>query len=434
MDLKIDKQNGKVAYNDLAHKYWNVDNNSKYISVTTLIGKFEQPYDKEFWSKYKALERLMDPNDWKNEKKAILETHKFRKELLESYDISEKEWLATQQDILDEWDITNRESCERGTKIHADLENSFYKTKHNISLSKYEIGGKFECVKDRTELDLENGIYPEYLISWEDIDGTIKLAGQIDGLIIKGKSIIILDWKGLALDTEILTTKGFKQMKDITLDDILYDRDMCETKILHKSEIHHNPCYKLTFECPGFFKRDVIADHEHRWVVKEKGVLTTEELKEGMLIPCARGVCTISHIEQVETVPTQCLEVDSPTHTFLITRDLIVTHNTNKEIKTKSYFDTKSKKSTMMKYPLNNLQDCHYYHYNMQLSTYAWMMLKKLPGYTIEDLVLVHFDHNDKMTVYHLPYLEKEVERMLKFYKREVKKQLMNERVTPIVY
>ena len=36
----------------------------------------------------------------------------------------------------------------------------------------------------------------------------------------------------------------------------------------------------------------------------------------------------IVNIELVETTPTQCIQVDSPTHTFLCTRDYTVTHNT----------------------------------------------------------------------------------------------------------
>ena len=74
-----------------------------------------------------------------------------------------------------------------------------------------------------------------------------------------------------------------------------------------------------------------------------------------------------------------------------------------------------------MKFPLNNLDDCNYYHYALQLSTYAWMMQKLNPDFIIDDLVLVHFDHNDNMTVYHLPYLKIEVEKMLAFYKKELK-------------
>ena len=37
-------------------------------------------------------------------------------------------------------------------------------------------------------------------------------------------------------------------------------------------------------------------------------------------------------MEPVETVETQCIEVDSPTHTYLAGYTMIVTHNTNKEI------------------------------------------------------------------------------------------------------
>jgi hypothetical protein len=72
-----------------------------------------------------------------------------------------------------------------------------------------------------------------------------------------------------------------------------------------------------------------------------------------------------------------------------------------------------------MKYPLNSLDDVNYWHYTLQLSTYAWMLQKYNPEFEIEDLVLVHFDHDDNMTVYHLPYLKDEVIKMLSFYKKE---------------
>ena len=72
-----------------------------------------------------------------------------------------------------------------------------------------------------------------------------------------------------------------------------------------------------------------------------------------------------------------------------------------------------------MKFPLNNLDDVNYWHYTLQLSTYAWMIQKVNPEFIIEDLVLVHFDHSDNMTVYHLPYLKEEVIKMLAYYKKE---------------
>jgi hypothetical protein len=47
----------------------------------------------------------------------------------------------------------------------------------NVSLKRFGIGGKFVCDKGRTNLDLENGVYPEYLISRTSKDGILKIAG-----------------------------------------------------------------------------------------------------------------------------------------------------------------------------------------------------------------------------------------------------------------
>ena len=284
----ITKQNGNIAFVEETHKYFDVTNpDAVFTSVTTMIHEYTQPFDKDFWSAYKALEKLLPKDKWNVEKKSLLNTKKFDKVLLEMHEINENDFNREQQFILDEWDNENRKSCERGTKIHADLENSFYQKKENIDISKFEIGGKFECRKDYSDLDIENGIYPEYLISRVSEDGKLRIAGQIDLLVKKGNKIIIADWK------------------------------------------------------------------------------------------------------------------------------------TNKEIKTKSFFNSSTKTSVKMKFPLNNLDDVNYWHYTLQLSTYAWMIQKLNPEFEIEDLVLVHFDHKDNMTVYHLPYLKEEVVKMLNHFKKE---------------
>lgn len=622
--LKIDKQNGNTAFNEENHVYWNIEDDSvKYISVTTMIEKFGQPFDKEFWSSYKALEKLLPKDEWVIEKKSLLNNKIFNRDILEAHSINENDFNIEKQAILDTWQSENKKSCERGTKIHAQLENSFYKKKKNIDLAKYQVGGKFECIKDSTQLDLENGAYPEYLISWDSPSGKLHVAGQIDLIAKKGNSIVILDWKGLPLDTEIPTLEGWSTIKDVQEGDTIFDKDGNPTKILHKSEVHHNPCYKITFDNGD----TIVADHEHRWEISfstsksskyhgeyKTQVMTTEEIatyldsisekrtsyniprivnpkpiklenkelpidpyvlgcwlgdgskqcgaitnetnnvleeiqrrgyalgddisSEGStptytilgiygklkklnlinnkhipiiyqrasyeqrldllrglmdtdgyynskrkrfvmetsqdwqcydfikllaslgikatkfdiikklngkefhaysinfstrglnpflmrnqdIVYSTRDACTyrnIDKVELVETVPTQCLEVDSPSHTFLCTDKMIVTHNTNKKLDLKGFYDSKTKKTTKMKFPLNSLDECNYNHYNLQLSTYAYMLTQKYPEFVIEDLVLVHFDHDDNMTVYHLPYLKTEVEKMLAFYEKQ---------------
>lgn len=303
MSMQIDKQNGAIAFNEEKHRYWNVnDESKKFISVTTLIEKFGQPFDRDFWSAYKALEKLIPPDSWKIEKKSLLNTKRFDKSILDVYDITENEFNKTQQDILDTWDEENRKSCERGTRIHAQLENEFYAGGKNVELKKFGLGGKFECRRNYTELDLPYGVYPEYLISRTSDDGILNIAGQIDCLVKNGNEIVIID------------------------------------------------------------------------------------------------------------------------------------HKTNKKLDLKGGFNTTTKSSVKMLYPLNNLDDCNFNHYQLQLSTYAWMLQKINPKFVIKDLILNHYDHEGNNTLYHCDYLKTEVERMLAFYKKDLIKQMQRAKRTPIEY
>lgn len=301
--MEITKINKNIAFSEPTHTYFDINDLSKqYTSVTTLIHKFTTPFCSEFWSAYKALEKLLTKDEWAIEKKSLLNTKKFDNAILEAHNIDIDTFNKEQQAILDTWQEENKRSCERGTKIHANLENSMYKQKKNIDLTKFQVGGKFECIKDKTELDLENGVYPEYLISWDSPSGKLHVAGQIDLIAKQGNCITILDWKS------------------------------------------------------------------------------------------------------------------------------------NKKIETKSFFDPKTHKSVRMQFPLGTLDDCNYNHYCLQLSTYAYMVTQKHPEFIIDDLVLVHFDHNDNMTVYHLPYLRDEVIRMLNYYEKQVVLDTRKAKNKPIEY
>lgn len=300
--MQVDKINGDVCYNDKDHVYWNKVSSKKYISVTTLIEHYTYPFEEEFWSLYKALERLLSSDEFKMEKKYLLETHRVDiKYFSETYDISEHEILSTQQDILDEWQQTNKESTERGTRIHSELEESFYKAP-TCDLKKYGIGGKFHCKKNYFELDLDKGVYPEYMVYRESDDGIFNMAGQIDLLVKDGNDIYIFDYK------------------------------------------------------------------------------------------------------------------------------------TNKELKDKSYFDNRSKKYQMMKYPMTNLMDCNMMHYTLQLSTYAWMIQKINPDLNIKKLTLIHYGHDGKVKTHDIEYLKEDVERMLKDYKKQLIKAEQAKRRARIEY
>lgn len=196
--MKIDKSNGNVKYNDEEHLYW--DDNGKFISVTTLIGKFCQPFDSDYWSSYKAIERVLDKETFKIAKKDLQNNVSIDK-IIEAFDIDREDFNSAKQDILDEWQKKNIEACERGTKIHADLEHSFTKKKET-DMKKYGLGGKFlintndSLNKSNIELlDIDKGVFPEYLIYRISDDNKFRLAGQIDLLIKDGNDIYIRDYK-----------------------------------------------------------------------------------------------------------------------------------------------------------------------------------------------------------------------------------------------
>lgn len=629
--MEYDKINGKVAFQEGPHRYFNIDDPSiNYTSVTTLIGKYEPEFDKEFVSKYKALEKLLPSNIWKKEKGGIWKSHKIPEDFLQVYDISPEELNKIQQDILDEWAAINRESCERGTKIHAQLESRFYEAGSGITLKKFGIGGKFECKKNYNELDLEYGIYPEYLIYYDNPKLDLHIAGQIDLLIKSGNDIVIVDHKGLPLDTPILTSNGWSTMKDLKVGDKVFDKEGNLCNITIKSEVHNNPCYKIKFDNA----ESIVCDIDHRWLVSFKlnyksknhpdgykhQVMTTIELKtyldsiekrsthniprilnakplniektklpldpyllgawlgdgskdcgiitqatnsplweeikargyeigenlnhdperkgtdmrtifnirgildsigvlnnkhipeqyllasyedrldllrglmdtdgyyhpkrkrfvmttsfdwqmegmkqllsslgckvsifreihkcdgkefpgwninfttgkfnpflirnqeiENLVIKDNNSFRNIEFIEETETIPTQCIAVDSPSHTYLCGHSLIVTHNTNKKIDLKGFYNNATRTSEKLKYPLTSLDNCNFNVYQLQLSTYAWMLQKINPNFVIKDLILNHYDHDGKNTLYHCTYLKDDIEKMLQHFAKQQK-------------
>lgn len=620
-NLTVDKKGeNDIAYNDEYHKYWDTKTNIPSISVTTLIHNFTT-FDEAFWSSYKTLEALISEDNFKSVKGELTKNKVFNNSYYERFNINSTDFNNKKEEILAEWKRKRDESCIRGTAIHREHEMMHLagKTKE---LQHLGLGGKFKTDISNTIKVGEQGVYPELLISRISDDGILRIAGQADLIIVDGTDVYVLDYKGLPLDTPILTTTGFKLLQDLTKEDIIFDKDGNTTNILNISDIHNNPCYKITFDNG----EEIIADHEHRWLIsfaRGKGkfkevVLTTEELKNSIEIykekncnvynlpkilnakplntpktelpidpyilgswlgggtsvagsitsvnpsfwkevinrgykygenisgedraeirtifglrtelnklnllnnkhipsiyllssyeqrlDLLRGfmdadgyynekrkrfvmattreyqadylvsllatlgvkpskiyakkycndkvfdgwdVCftmlenpflirnqenieypktdkasfrVIKSVELVETVPTKCLEVDSISHTFLVGYTLLPTHNTNRSIDKKSFYDSRVKKSAKLKYPLNNIDDCNFMHYSLQLSTYAWMIEKANPSLNIKLLMIIHYDHDGGCTTYECNYLKKEVETMLSFYK----KQLMN--------
>jgi hypothetical protein len=70
----VDKENDSVFFNDLEHLYLDKTSGEPYISVTTLIHHYSNPFNSAFFSKYKALEALADPDHFSLVKPGLLAT------------------------------------------------------------------------------------------------------------------------------------------------------------------------------------------------------------------------------------------------------------------------------------------------------------------------------------------------------------------------
>lgn len=108
----------------------------------------------------------------------------------------------------------------------------------------------------------------------------------------------------------------------------------------------------------------------------------------------------IVSVEEVETIPTRCIEVDSPTHTFLCGENFLVTHNTNKEL-TKDFVRNTG---LMMKPPFNNMYDEALSHYYLQFNLYQRMM--ESIGLKIIARRLVHLKRDGTYEVHSVPKID----------------------------
>lgn len=216
-------------------------------------------------------------------------------------DYYEREKDVKREDVEKTWEMKADIATGYGTAVHAALELYYGhnkvgdKIKGKDGVNKAFSKNPFfaHIVKCAVE-DLGPGNYlPEQFI-WHE---GLRFCGAIDLLqVVDKNTVIVHDWKGLELNTEIPTPRGFVKMKDLQVGDEVFDEEGNVCRVKNKSSVHFNPCYKIT-------TRDgvsLIADHEHRWKVirgmrQIEDVMTTEEIANSddvIRIPVAGGIKT----------------------------------------------------------------------------------------------------------------------------------------------
>ncbi len=105
----------------------------------------------------------------------------------------------------------------------------------------------------------ERELYVEALL-----DSKLLLRGFVDRVdVAPDGRIRVVDYKGLAVDTPLPTPTGWTTMGAVQVGDDLLGRDGRATRVVAKSQVHHRPCYKVSFKDGS----SVVADNVHLWRV-----------------------------------------------------------------------------------------------------------------------------------------------------------------------
>jgi ATP-dependent exoDNAse (exonuclease V) beta subunit len=174
--MKITKELAKfnhIKFHDEEHKYYM--DGKRTDSVTSVIGKYKHPFDKDFWSKKKADERGI-----------------------------------TKEEILSEWKYKADFSCERGSAFHEFAENYlankvFPFPEHKITNALGSEDNMLECKEGVYKLiDMFKKFYDDshgkmVPVRAEVVVGDREwgITGMIDQLFFNEKSgkLEIWDWK-----------------------------------------------------------------------------------------------------------------------------------------------------------------------------------------------------------------------------------------------
>jgi hypothetical protein len=182
----------KLIFNAQEHSY--TGEKIKFTSVSSLISKYKKPYNKSYWSTYKAYEKILGKDEFKALRKdagyGIEDPMLF--DFL-SYLVTPNELDTEIKKVLLSWDKERNKSIVKGNDYHLFKENQAKDLGYSINPFNNEKYETIESVnvehRDGVEYrspifsnlyDLPDGFHPELML-W-NVDA--KLAGQSDMVYI----------------------------------------------------------------------------------------------------------------------------------------------------------------------------------------------------------------------------------------------------------
>lgn len=209
----------QVEFRPETHKYVTIgDENREWTSVTTLIGRFSEPFDAPVMA-----ERCSKKNGSK--------------------------WFGMDpQEIIAIWDRENKRSTDLGSWYHDQRENDVLGCNtisvNGIDLPIYRseyVDGK----KVSPSQELVDGVYPEHMMYLD----SHSICGQSDVVSVSNGVVSILDYKSCKkIDLESVKGKGGKKIKMLPpvqhLDDCNFYHYSLQLSMYMYMALKHNPKLK----------------------------------------------------------------------------------------------------------------------------------------------------------------------------------------------
>lgn len=176
---------------------------------------------------------------------------------------------------------------DRGTRIH-DAAERFVRGSVELIPELKAFEAEFHDLRNKYEhgmvsLEGEWAVNKDWEpVAWGDKDAWARI--KLDAFVRLSKThAVVIDYKGLPLNTLIPTPSGWTTMGEIQVGDKLFDINGAVCEVCGKSEIKHLPNYRITFDDTSV----VECDEEHLWTLHSGDVRVVTELAVGDLIATA---------------------------------------------------------------------------------------------------------------------------------------------------
>ena len=235
----------RLVFQDEGHKYFRVNRpDDIWKSVTTVVKHYSEPFKREEWLAYKAMERVLSEDKFKDIKDQVKESYggfNYHGVMELCWPlVSFEDYTEAKAEIEAEWTEEGLTSAARGTAGHLKLENESYSRGKELNLInniEYNVFPKQNFEYDNEQLaenlfDLEDGYYPE-LLTWFEIDEERKTCGQSDGVFIRTEG-----------SKRYVTVRDYKFVKAKKMN----TQNFCSIarqNVMMREPISHIPCSKI---------------------------------------------------------------------------------------------------------------------------------------------------------------------------------------------